>query len=231
MFVGHYGPALATRAMRRPPSLAAAFVAVQWMDFVWAALILAGVEHGRVVPHVMAMSNLVLYDMPYDHSLPGALVLSAIGALIYRTLDRRSGWASAIAIAALVFSHWVLDYLVHAPDLLLYPAGIKVGLGWWDSPALAIGSELGVLVVGFAIYVWRTVPRNQAGRIAPWVTAAVMLGALAFDKLGPPPPDIKSEAAMALISYVAFAALGHWLDTVREKVPPSAAVSVSAQGL
>ena len=219
MFIGHYAPALATKAVRRPPSLAAAFIAVQWMDFVWAALILAGVEHGRVVPHVMAMSNLVLYDMPYDHSLPGALALSAIGALVYRALDRRSGRAAAIAIGVLVFSHWVLDFLVHAPDLQLYPGGLTVGLGWWNSPMLAIGSELGLLVAGFAIYMWRTVPRNQAGRIAPWVTAAAMIGGLAFDKLGPPPPDIKDEAVLALISYVAFAALGLWLDTAREQAP------------
>jgi hypothetical protein len=31
------------------------------------------------------------------------------------------------------------------------------------------------------------------------VTAAVMLGGLAFDRLGPPPADIKGEAVFALI--------------------------------
>lgn len=181
-----------------------------------------------MVPHAMAMSSLVLYDMPYDHSLPGALVLSAIGALIYRALDRRSGWAASMVMGALVFSHWVLDFLVHAPDLLLYPGGPKVGLGWWNSPVLAIGSELGILIVGFGIYLWRTVPRNRAGRIAPWVTAAVMLAGLAFDKLGPPPANIKVEAAFALISYVAFAALGLWLDNVRQHAPAIALVGASA---
>jgi hypothetical protein len=226
MFIGHYGPALATKALSRPPSLAAAFVAVQWMDFVWAALILAGVEHGRIVPHVMAMSSLVLDDMPYDHSLPGALALSAIGALIYRLLDRRSGWPAALVIGALVFSHWILDLLVHAPDLLLYPGGPKVGLGWWDSPALALISELGVLVVGFAIYVWRTTARNQAGRIAPWVTAVAMLAGLAYDKFGPPPPDIQGEAMFALAGYTAFAAFGYWLDSVRALAPPETSAQV-----
>jgi hypothetical protein len=228
MFIGQYAPALATKSMRRPPSLAAAFIAVQWMDFVWSALILAGVEHASVVPHAMAMSSLVLYDMPYDHSLPGALVLSVIGALIYRALDRRSGWPATIAIGVLVFSHWVLDFLVHAPDLLLYPGGPKVGLGWWNSRMLAIGSELGILIVGFAIYLWRTMPRNLAGRIAPWVTAALMLAGLAFDKLGPPPANIKGEAAFALISYVAFAALAFWLDAVRQHAPATSPVGASA---
>jgi hypothetical protein len=93
---------------------------------------------------------------------------------------------------------------------------------------LAIGSELGVLIAGFGISIWCTVPRNQAGRIAPWVTAAAMLGGLAYDKLGPPPADIRSEAAFALISYVVFAASGSWLDAVRQHAPATAPVGASA---
>jgi hypothetical protein len=221
MFTGHYGPALASKAMARPPSLGAAFVAVQLMDFVWSALILAGIEHGKVVPHIMAMSSLDLYDMPYTHSLPGALALSVAGALIYRLLDRAAGWPAAIVIGLLVFSHWILDFLVHAPDLLLWPGGPKVGLGWWTSPALTTGSELGVIVVGLAIYLWRTRARGLAGKIAPWVVAAAMLAALAFDKLGPPPGDINGMAINALIAYTVFAGLGFWLDAVRTTSRPS----------
>jgi hypothetical protein len=221
VFTGHYGPALASKAMARPPSLGAAFVAVQFMDFVWSALILAGVEHGRVVPHIMAMSSLELFDMPYTHSLPGALGLSVLGALIYRLLDRKAGWPAAAVIGALVFSHWILDFLVHAPDLLLWPDGPKVGLGWWNSPVLTLVSELGVILVGFAIYLWRTRARGLAGTIAPWLLLAAMLGALAFDKLGPPPANIDGMAINALVAYTVFAALGFWLDAVRTISRPS----------
>ena len=32
-----------------------------------------------------------------------------------------------------MLSHWVLDFAVHRPDLPLWPAGPKVGLGLWNS--------------------------------------------------------------------------------------------------
>jgi len=39
-----------------------------------------------------------------------------------------------VIVALLVVSHWVLDWLVHRPDLPLYPGGPKVGLGLWNHP-------------------------------------------------------------------------------------------------
>lgn len=216
MFAGHYGPAFAAGAMKRAPSMAAAFVAVQLVDFAWSAFILTGVEHARVVPGYLAMSSLDLYDMPYTHSLVGALAWSLLGALVYRVLDRKAGWAPALVIGALVFSHWLLDLLVHAPDLALYPGGAeKFGLGWWDVPALAVGSELLVFVIGFALYLRGTRAKTGSGAIAPWVTAALMLSVYAFDKLGPAPADINTAASMALGAYVVLAGFGVWLDRSR----------------
>ncbi len=217
MFAGHYAPAFASKALKHAPSLGAGFIAVQLMDFAWSGFILTGVEHARLTPGFLAMSDLDLYDMPYTHSLPGALAWSVLGAIVYRLIDRRAGWGAAITIGALVFSHWILDFLVHAPDLLLYPGGPKVGLGWWGSPALALGSEIGVFVLGFALYMRATTAKSAVGRIAPWLVAALMAGALAFDKLGPPSANMQMFAVMALISYSLFAALGFWLDAVRVK--------------
>lgn len=215
MFAGHYAPAFAAGALKRPPSLGAAFIAVQLMDFAWSIFILTGVEHARVERGVMAASDLVLYDMPYTHSLPGALAWSLLGLIVYRMLDRKAGWGAAFVIGALVFSHWGLDFLVHAPDLALYPGGPKVGLAWWNNPPLALGAELALFALGFALYLRATRANGAVGRIAPWVTAAVMLGVLAFEKLGGAPEAIEPSAALALLSYTIFAAMGFWLDRVR----------------
>lgn len=220
MFAGHYAPAFAAQALRRPPSLGAAFIAVQLLDFAWSIFILTGVEHARIERGYLALSDLVLYDMPWTHSLATALGWSLLAALVYRVLDRAGGWAAAIAIGALVFSHWALDLLVHAPDLALWPGSdIKLGLGWWDMPALALGAELGLFALGFALYMSATTPRSIAGRVAPWLTAAAMLGVLAFEKLGGAPDDIRGAAGSALAAYVLLAALGFWLDAVRVRKP------------
>jgi hypothetical protein len=215
MFVGHYGPAFAVKAARRPPSLGAAFLAVQLVDIAWAGLILTGVESGRVDPGYLALSDLRLDHMPWTHSLPAALAWSVAGALLYRALDRRGGWGAALLIGACVFSHWMLDFLVHAPDLLLWPGGPKVGLGWWDVPALALASEAGVLLGGFFLYLAATKPLNLAGRIAPWALLALLGALYAVDKLGPPPPDLQAMAPQALAAYLVIGALGFALDRAR----------------
>ena len=216
MFVGHYGPAFAVKAAKRPPSLGAAFLAVQLVDVAWAAFILTGIEHARIQPGFMALSSLRLDDMPYTHSLPGAIAWSIAGMLVYRLLDRRGGWGAAALIGLCVFSHWVLDFLVHAPDLQLgFMNGPKVGLGWWDVPALGIGAEAIVLFGGFFVYLGATTPLSAAGRVAPWLLMAAFVGLYAFDKLGPAPADMAAFAPQALAAYLVITGLGFLLDRTR----------------
>jgi hypothetical protein len=161
------------------------------------------------------MSSLRLDHMPYTHSLPGALAFAVAGALVYRLFDRRGGWPAALLIGACVFSHWVLDFLVHAPDLELWIGGPKVGLGWWDNPALAIASEFIVLFGGFFLYLGATTPLSPAGRIAPWALMAALVGLYAFDKLGPPPATLQEMAPQALAAYLVVAGLGFLIDRTR----------------
>lgn len=40
-----------------------------------------------------------------------------------------------------MFSHWLLDLLVHRPDLPLYDDTMKMGLGLWNYPAIALALE------------------------------------------------------------------------------------------
>lgn len=215
MFVGHYGPAFAVKAGKRPPSLGAAFLAVQAVDVGWAVLVLNGIEYGEVKPGLMALSDLSLDHMPWTHSLPAAAIWALAGMLLYRLLDRRAGWGAAALIGLCVFSHWVLDLLMHAPDLALTFDGPKVGLGWWDMPVLGVAAEAIVLFGGFFIYLATTTPLGAAGKIAPWALMALFCGLYAFDKLGPPPADLMAAAPMALAAYGVITALGFALDRTR----------------
>jgi hypothetical protein len=64
--------------------------------------------------------------MPYTHSLPGSIVLSLIFGGIVAVFTTTNRWATILLVAAASFSHWVLDLVVHTPDLPLYDKAAKV---------------------------------------------------------------------------------------------------------
>jgi hypothetical protein len=47
MFVGHYGPALAGKRLEPSIPLRALFIAVQFLDVLWAPFVLVGIEGAR----------------------------------------------------------------------------------------------------------------------------------------------------------------------------------------
>jgi hypothetical protein len=78
MFVGHYGISFAAPSSRVRLPLWVWFVAVQWLDVVWSLLVLMGIEKLHITPGFTQANALDLYYMPFTHSLPGALAISAI---------------------------------------------------------------------------------------------------------------------------------------------------------
>jgi hypothetical protein len=132
MFVGHYGPSFAIKAIRPAIPLWLVFIAVQLVDFAWAVLVLLGIEKVRIVPGITASNPLDLYYMPYTHSLVAAVLWAVAAIVLCKPLRGVRNWSAAAWIGAAVFSHWVLDWLVHRPDLPLYDDAMKVGLGIWN---------------------------------------------------------------------------------------------------
>lgn len=161
MFVGHYAAAMAAKAIEPKAPMWTLAAASQLVDIGWSSFIIAGVEHARVDP-ALPGSTLVLYDMPWTHSLPAALVWSVGAALLVKVLLRLPTWAS-IAVGLTVFSHWILDLLVHRPDLQLWPGGESVGLGLWNYPVPEQAVEIGLLAMCGAAW---TASRKQLGRFA-----------------------------------------------------------------
>jgi membrane-bound metal-dependent hydrolase YbcI (DUF457 family) len=92
-------------------------------------LVLLGVEKVRIVPGITASNPLDLYYMPYTHSLVAAFFWSFAAAAVVWLVRRGATRPVAAWIGVAVFSHWVLDFLVHRPDLPLYDDTMKVGLG------------------------------------------------------------------------------------------------------
>lgn len=217
MFIGHYAPAAALKPLSSKTPLWHLFVAVQFIDFLWAFFIIAGIEKARIIPGFLEASDLDLYFMPYTHSLAAALFWSVIGSVAYgAAINRKAGRSGAVLIGIAIFSHWLGDLVVHADDLALWPGSdIKLGFGLWSSLLVSKGVELGIFLGGFILYLGGTAPKGPVGRIAPFVVAAALIGIEVYSATGTPPAEIRHFAILALVSYTLIAALAAWLDTVR----------------
>ena len=218
MFVGHYGPGFAARAFMPSIPLWVLFLAVQLVDIVWAILVMLGIEKVRIVPGFTGTNPLDLYYMPYTHSLPAALLWALAAAIVYRYIRKTGGWKAAAILGMAVFSHWVLDYLVHVPDLPLYANQYKMGLGLWNFPVLTLLMEAALLFGGMLMYLKTTQGSGFAGRYGLIIFAIVMLAIQSSMLFTPPPPSDKVIAAMALFSYIAFAAVIAWLEKKRHDI-------------
>lgn len=216
MFIGHYGPGLAIRAVRPEIPLWLLFVAAQLVDIAWAVLVFAGVEKLRIVPGITAANPLDLYYMPYTHGLVAALLWSLAMAIVCRRLFRWPRWSIAAWVGATVLSHWVLDWLVHRPDLPLYGDTAKVGLGLWNYVGLSLALEVASLAAGVWFYVRRTRPRTKVGRYGPAALVLLMVAIQVSSLLGPYPPSATVVAASGIAMYALFASLAGWIDRHRD---------------
>jgi membrane-bound metal-dependent hydrolase YbcI (DUF457 family) len=221
MFIGHYALAFAARGTPsvapRRPSLGTWFLAVQWLDLVWPILVLTGVERLRVVDSDNPFLNLEFVHYPYTHSLLAALVWSLLFAAVYRW--RGGDGRSALWLGGGVFSHWVLDFIVHVPDLPLYPgSSVKLGLGLWEVVPAALAVEVALFAVGLALYTRGTQPRDGVGRLAYWALAAFFVLIYVASLLGPPPPSPTAVAASALLLWL-LVPWAYWIDRHRETAP------------
>jgi hypothetical protein len=209
MFVGHYGVSFAAKRVAPSIPLWALFIAVQLLDVLWAPFILLGIEKVRIVPGITASNPLDLYYMPYTHSLLAAVLWSGGALLVYRLLSRQGPAGKAAVVTALaVLSHWVLDLLVHRPDLPLYDDTAKVGLGLWNIPSVAFALEAALLFGGMWLYFGSVV----ASRLRMVVFGLVMLAIQAYVFFGPPPVSANAAALTALGAYAVFAAVAARLE-------------------
>ncbi len=215
MFIGHYGVSFAAKAADRRLPLWLLFIAVQWLDIVWSGLVMLNVEKLRIVPGFTQGSDLDLYYMPFTHGLIGALALSAalgaVAALFFR--DRRA--AAGAMIAGAVFSHWLLDVVVHVPDLPLLGDSFKVGLGLWRHVWLSLPLELAILVAGAALYARAVPSRTRRGDVWLWLFVAAMAALQVYGYFGPGPASPLSFAQTALGTYGVLAALAAAVDRAR----------------
>ena len=188
MFVGHFAAGFAAKRVAPQLSLGALFLAAQLADVVWPVLVAAGLETVRIAPGTTAVTPLDFVSYPYSHSLVAlALWAVALGVVCQWIAGGRTTFA---VIAALVLSHWVLDFVSHRPDMPLYPGGAKYGLSLWDSVPATVAVELAMFVAGVWLYAAGTRACDGVGRWSFAALVAFLLIVYVANIAGGPPPSV-----------------------------------------
>ena len=201
MFLGHYAVALGAKRAAPATSLGTLFAAAAFLDLVWPVLVIVGVERVVIAPSSTAFTPLDFVRYPISHSLLMSIVWALVFGGAYFLLTRTM--RSAVVLGALVISHWLLDAIVHRPDLPLLPGGgARVGFGLWNSIPGTLAVELTLFAAGLAFYVRATRPLDRIGIWGLFVFAAFLLAIYAEAAFGPPPPSANA---------VAWSDMGQWL--------------------
>lgn len=202
MFVGHLAVALGAKRSAPKVNLAWLVAAVCALDLVWPILVIAGVEQVSVVPGATAFNPLVFDSYPWSHSLAMACVWGA--ALYALARWRHIGRPDARLLFILVLSHWLLDFVSHAPDMPLWPGASspKLGLGLWNSIPATFAVEGALWLGAIVIYLSGRPLRGSRSKLAFWSFVGVSTLLWAAGPFSPPPPNAAIVGWMALIGWV-----------------------------
>jgi membrane-bound metal-dependent hydrolase YbcI (DUF457 family) len=181
MTPGHFGLAAGAKKFAPRVPLWALFLSTYLLDVIFVFLLAAGIEN--ITPldptHPNAYGGILIHA-EYTHSLVGALMISALAGW---AASRRWGRRGGLAIASVTFSHWILDLLVHRPDLPILPGNLGnlplLGFGLWEYPRASMALELILILAGATLYLSSVIKLSEENRRRAWtaglVTAALLV--------------------------------------------------------
>lgn len=170
MYAGHFAAGLAMKATAPRVPTWPLLLGVGFVDILFGLFVVLGIEHAQLTPGHSPGFSLDFID--WSHSL----AMSAAWALAYALAFARRGAVVAAWCGAAVFSHFVLDVLMHPGDLALWPhSEAHVGLGLWTRwPTGWWFFELAFIAACGAYYVVRARQDRSFGGRALWVVGVVV---------------------------------------------------------
>ena len=226
MFIGHFAVGFASKRAAPRASLGVLIGAPLFLDLIWPIFLIAGIESVRIDPGNTAFTPLDLHDYPWSHSLVTSVAWSLVVATLFWAATRYGRGAVVVAVG--VFSHFVLDFVAHRPDLPLYPGSpTSVGLGLWNSREGTMAVEATLYLVGLAIYARSTRAVNWRGTFGLWSLAIMLVVFYVATAFGPPPPSVDVIKYGGLTGWL-FVPWAWWIDRNREmRVAPAAGAIAS----
>jgi hypothetical protein len=114
-----------------------------------------------------------------------------------------------------VLSHWFFDALVHRPDMPLYPGGMRLGLGLWNSIPATFAIESVLFVAGVWLYVRATKPLDRIGKYGFRAYLVFLLIIYFTSPFGAPPPSVNALIIIALSVWL-LVIWAWWFDRHRK---------------
>src|SRR5438105_10763970 len=174
MFIGHYAVGFASKKLAPRASLGALIAAPILLDLLWPIFLLLGWEHVSVETNSNPFLRLAFDSYPLSHGLVSVFGWATLLAALYYGFTRYSLGAGVMWIG--VVSHWVLDFIVHRPDLPLSAGGMRmVGMGLWTHRWWAIAVEVVLFAAGIWLYLKQTKAKDKIGDYAFWGFVAVLV--------------------------------------------------------
>ncbi len=123
---------------------------------------------------------------------------------------KRKSWALIAALG--VFSHWVIDFIVHTPDLSIFFGHIKTGLGLWNYPYLSFGLEIILVLLGWLILRYRNA--------VSFLMLFLLIGSFTGMIFGKESDTMKNNEAlrtlMVLVSNMLFILLAYFSERIQK---------------
>lgn len=215
MTSGHFGFAAVVKSSTPKVPLWALMFSTYLLDFIFIFLVAFGIESFAPLDPAHPAYGQVTIHAYYSHSMLGAAIIAVIAGLVAR-------WAwgkkAGLVIGGIVFSHWILDSIVHRPDLPILPGNLGnlplLGFGLWQLPIAAALLEL-VLALGGAFLYYRSArhaPAEAAGNrhiralVAAGVTGLLLVLLLAADYFN-------LSLLIAILLMLLLIVLSGWLDS------------------
>ena len=214
MFAGHVGVAMTLGRVERRVNVGAFIFAAVLLDFVLWLFVLLGWE-SVTIPANFNTTHQPEFVFPYSHGLLASVVWSALAGIVtflWCSHLNQARIRAVALVAAAVFSHWLLDALVHTPELpLVSNSSTKVGVGLWNTMPVALTLEAIIALAGLYLFL----SGANLSRARKLGLTVLFLVILVFTVVGmtiaPPPPSIVAMAASSLVTIVAVCALASWL--------------------
>ncbi|MGV8150124.1 MAG: metal-dependent hydrolase [Candidatus Woesearchaeota archaeon] len=228
MFIGHFGIGFFAKKYAPKISLGWLFIASQFIDLLWPILLLFNVEKVAINNPVVGILTFNFISYPISHSLFMVFIWGILFGLIYWFFQKDK--IGAIVLGLCVMSHWILDLIVHVPDLPLAPwDATKVGFGLWNYVIVSQIIEIAIFAFGIIIYMKYTKSKNNIGKYGLLGLVVLLFVIHLANIFGSAPPSVEIVAWAGNLQWI-FVILAFWIDKNRINVKKSGKKIKNAEG-
>jgi membrane-bound metal-dependent hydrolase YbcI (DUF457 family) len=171
-----------------------------------AGISAGGNRTGENRPRRHGIPPLDFVHYPFSHSLVAVVIWGVLFGLVHYILRRNV--KHALLLGPLVFSHWLLDAIVHRPDLPITPwTDIRIGMSLWNSVIF----ESALFVGGTVLYARATRRKTTSIRWGFWALIGFLAVVYVMNLAGTPPDAVEPIAIVGLSQWL-IVGWAYWMD-------------------